>query len=561
MTLAEPASVRALAEAFAEGVLTRSPETATWLGDRRFDDRLSDLGPVGREAEGTALEGLRTALACMDAPAPDGEDAITREMLELAVRDGLAALDRRLYHLALDQMGGPQVSLAMLLNWHTLETEEHARTLLARFGGFPRYVDQYVGNLAEGAACGRTSPRVALERVVAQLRALLETAPEASPYGQAAEKAPAAWRGRLLAGVRDSVYPAFQRLLTYLETEYAPLARETPGLWAIPDGEATYRELVRRVIQSDLGPEEVHRIGLEELRGIREEMRALGVRDVRAHAEALKADPGNHFATREALLAGARGIYERALAALPRLFGRLPATPCRVLPIEEYRERDSVAAFYYAPSQDGSRPGTFYVNTHGPETRPRYNLPALTAHEAVPGHHLQIALGYEARDLPRFRRHGLGVDEALTAFVEGWGLYAERLGAELGLYGTDRERFGMLSYQAWRATRLVVDTGLHALRWPRDRAIRFLLDEVGLPEPEVVNEVDRYIVWPGQALAYKFGQRHLEGLRRRARDALGPRFDARAFHDELLRHGALPLSTATAVVEHWLETVSSRATE
>lgn len=543
-----PRTLDALADDYAEGVLRRYPTTATTIGDRRYDDRLPDPGAAGREQERGALESLRSALQAFDPATLDAEQAITHHMLGLAAGFGLASLDHRLYQMSLDQMSGPQVWLAMLLNWHTLETERNARDLLARFRSFPRYMEAYIANLREGVRERRTSPRVAWERVDQQLRALLATRPEASAFGRAAARSPAL-RDELLAAVRDQVYAAFGSLLRYLEGEYAP--REEPGLYAVPKGDETYAELVRQATQSDFDPERIHEIGLEELRGIHEEMRALGVRDVRAHAESLKAEAGNHFGSRDELLGAAQRMYERANAALPRLFGALPRTPCRVLAIEEYREKDSPAAYYFPPSEDGSRPGTYYVNAHRPETRPRYNLAALTVHEAVPGHHLQIAIQSEATGLPRFRRHRLGTHGALIAFTEGWGLYSERLGDELTMYDTALDRFGMLSYQAWRAARLVVDTGMHALRWPRERAVRLLLDQVGLPENEVVNEIDRYIVWPGQALAYKIGQRHIEELRRQARARQGAAFDVRAFHDELLRHGAIPLSTATGVIERW----------
>ncbi len=546
------ALLRTLADDFAEGVLSRHPTTATFLGDRRHDDRLPDIGPTGREQERRALEDVRRRLAQIDRSALPGEDAITHHMLGLAADYGLASLRHQLYQLAVDPMQGPQVTLAMLLNWHTLETEKNARDLLARYGATPRFLEEHIGNLREGMRERRTAPRIACERVLGQLTSLLATPPDDSPYGRAARKATGVLQDDLKSAVRDDVYPAFASYLRFLQTEYLAVAREQPGLSSIPRGAETYAELVHEVTQSDLTPERVHHIGLDELRWIRDEMGAVGVKDVRAHAKTLKGDPRNHFATREELLEASQRLYDLSYSRLPLVFGHLPVTPCRVIAIEEYREKDSVAAFYNPPSEDGSRPGTYYVNTYRPETRPRYNLPALTAHESIPGHHLQIAIQAEAQDLPRFRRDRLGTQGALTAFTEGWGLYSERLGDEMGMYASEPERFGMLSYQAWRAARLVVDTGIHALDWPRDRAIRFMLEEVGLPENEIVNEVDRYITWPSQALAYKIGQRHIEGLRRTAKDALGTRFDVRAFHDELLRHGAVPLSTATLVIDEWL---------
>jgi uncharacterized protein (DUF885 family) len=273
--------------------------------------------------------------------------------------------------------------------------------------------------------------------------------------------------------------------------------------------------------------------------------------EIRAFTERLTRDPANLPATRQEILEAARQLLAQAQAALPRAFGRLPAVPCVVEPIEEYRERDAVAAFYYQPAADGSRPGTFYVNTFEPSSRPRHTLPALTFHEAVPGHHLQIVVAHEARDLPAFRRFSAGW--LANAYVEGWALYTERLADELELYPDDLARYGMLGYQAWRACRLVVDTGLHHLRWSRQQAIEFFLQSVGLTERETVNEVDRYIIWPGQALSYKIGQREIEALRRETRQRLGGRFDLRAFHDELLRHGPVPLPTLRRALAAWAE--------
>ncbi|HLY67031.1 MAG TPA: DUF885 domain-containing protein, partial [Chloroflexota bacterium] len=270
--------------------------------------------------------------------------------------------------------------------------------------------------------------------------------------------------------------------------------------------------------------------------------------DIRGFTEKLTRDPANLPSNRKEIVETAEKLLDQARAALPRSFGRLPSIPCKVRAIEEYREKDSVAAFYYPPAGDGSRPGIFYVNTFDPPSRPRHTMPALTFHEALPGHHLQIALATEASGLPDFRRLGSDV----TAYVEGWALYTERLADELGLYPDDQARYGMLGYQAWRACRLVVDTGLHHLRWSRQQGIDFFLQNVGLTERETVNEVDRYIIWPGQALSYKIGQREIESLRRAASARLGPAFDVRAFHDEVLAHGAIPLSTLRATISDWL---------
>jgi len=344
-----------LADAFAEGVLTRHPTTATFVGDRRFDDRLPDLGPDGREAERAALEETRRALDAIDRSVLSGEDVITHHMLELACDFGLASLRHQLYHLSVDQMQGPQVALAMLLNWHTLETEKNARDLLARYRAIPAHLAQHVANLREGTREGRPSPRIAVERVIGQLRALVTASPEDSPYGRAIQKVSGVLRDDLLGAVGDDIYPAFAAYLRFLEGDYLPVARTEPGLSSIPRGAETYAELVRQRTQSDLMPERVHTIGTEELLAIHDEMRAHGVRDVRSHADALKADPRNAYGSREELLEDAQRLYERSLSRLPMLFGHLPTTPCRVIAIEDYREKDSVAAFYSRPPRERGR--------------------------------------------------------------------------------------------------------------------------------------------------------------------------------------------------------------
>jgi uncharacterized protein (DUF885 family) len=389
---------------------------------------------------------------------------------------------------------------------------------------------------------------------------LLETPPIESTLYAPAKSMPAQ-ADAILRALERTVYPAYQRMLELLQGEYLnEHARQEPGVWSVEDGARIYALLCRQHTTTELTPDELHRIGLEELEGIQREMRAImarlgdGTGQIRDFTERLTQDAANLPSTREEIVQTAERLLEQAQAALPRAFGKLPAIPCTVKAIEEYRERDSVAAFYYPPAGDGSRPGIFYVNTYDPSSRPKHTMPALTFHEAVPGHHLQIALSTETKDLPEFRR--LGAD--VTAYVEGWALYTERLSDELGLYPDDQARYGMLGYQAWRACRLVVDTGMHHLRWSRQQGIDFFLENVGLTERETVNEVDRYIIWPGQALSYKIGQREIESLRRAASSTLGTRFDQRAFHDEVLAHGAIPLSTLRATMQAWLEGQATR---
>ncbi|MBV9353991.1 MAG: DUF885 domain-containing protein [Chloroflexi bacterium] len=550
-------TVRRLADAYWEGVLRRMPTLATFYGDDRYDDRLPDVGPTGRELEQAELSALVGQLDRLDSATLEVDDRITVDMLRLSATAGLDALRFRLDELAVDQMEGPQVWLPELLNWQPLATPEQVDRLVARYRAFPAYLDDYQQNLNDGIRDGRTAPRIAVERVVGQLQALLATRPEDSALAAPEATIGDEQRRKLIAALGEAVYPAYARLLDFLGRGYLEHdARAEPGIWSVTDGDAIYRALARQHTTTQLTPDELHAFGREDLGRIQGEMRAIMARlgdasgDIRGFTERLIHDPANLPTSREEIVTRSQQLMARAREALPTSFGRLPRANVEVRPVEAYRERDTVAAFYYPPAADGSRPGIFYVNTFEPSSRPRHTLPALVFHESLPGHHLQIAIGQEAADVPAFRRLSAGA--LANAFVEGWGLYAERLADELGLYTDDQSRFGMLGYQAWRACRLVVDTGLHALHWSRDQAIQFFLDNVGLTERETVNEVDRYIIWPGQALAYKVGQREIERLRADTAARLGARFDLRAFHDALLGHAALPLSTMREVIgDRW----------
>jgi uncharacterized protein (DUF885 family) len=548
-----PADVlKQLAHEYWEGILKRNPTLATFFGDYRYNARLPDLGPAGRAEEEAELKKVLKRLEPLrDAPF-ETDDRITWDMLRLAIQQGLEALRLRLDEMAVDQMEGPQVWLPELLNWHPTDTPEHVEQLIARFRAFDGLMDQYLGNLRDGIRDGRTAPSVAVERVIAQLRALLATSPDDSPMAAPATKQPPQLAVELRRTVAESVYPAFQRMLAFLEDYLAHHARREPGVWSVTDGPEIYAFLARQHTTTELTPPELHQLGIDDLAGIHQEMRAImagrGAADstIRAFTEQLTHDRSNLPSSREELIQLSEQLLATAQAALPRAFGRLPSSPIVVKPIEEFRERDAPAAYYFQAAADGSRPATFYINTFEPTSRPKHTLPALAFHESVPGHHLQIALAQEADNLPAFRR--LSAGWLANAFVEGWALYTERLADELGLYSDDLARYGMLGYQAWRACRLVVDTGLHHLRWSRQRAIDFFVDNVGLPERETLNEVDRYIVWPGQALSYKVGQREIEALRREQQRRLAERFDIRAFHDTVLGHAAVPLSTLRLIL-------------
>ncbi len=547
--------VDALAERYWEGLLELWPTTATLYGDDRYDDRLEDPGPEGRAKLRRLHE---TTLAEVEAFPRDGlavEDRITLDILGVVCRLQIEQDDQGFHELrVVDQIEGPQTLLPQLVQFQKADTPERLERLLARLRAYGTYMDANIGVLRDGIRSGRTAPRIVAERTIEQLERLLAVPIAEAVVPSLAQVADEAAREQIREVVRDVVYPADARFLEVLRTEYLPHTRPEPGLWSAPNGDGLYRTQIRAWTTLDLDPAEVHELGLAELEAIRTEQRAIARAaglgdDIAAYRERLAQDPTNRPATRDELLERARADVERALAAAPRAFGRLPRTPVEVRPVEEFKEQDAPFAYYLPPAADGSRPGIYYANTYDLGSRYFSNLAPTTYHEAVPGHHFQIALEIEHPRLNRFRR--LGSRLVGAAFAEGWGLYSERLADELGLYRNDAERFGMLAAQAWRAARLVVDTGLHALRWSREQAIAFLR-EAGLTDTDAVIETDRYIVWPGQALAYKIGQREIERLRRELAARDGSRFDLRAFHDELLGHGSLPLATLARELPTWL---------
>jgi uncharacterized protein (DUF885 family) len=563
-------AINALAERFWNGVLELSPISATVLGYEQGEDRLDDPGPEGRDktkrllsetlAGADAIEAQAAAEAGWAAggaaqPSLPPEEAITLDILRVVCRTELEQQEQRIDRLkAVDQMDGPQTIMPLLATFQRTDTPERFDRFLARLADYPRYMAANAELVREGLAGGLTAARIVTDRVIGQLERLLALSDEESPIAVAVTPPKPADRDRLVRAIRDWVKPADGVFLESLEGAYREASRQEPGLWSAPDGESLYRTQVRAWTSLDLDPADLHRIGLEELDSIEAERleisRSLGLGDDTKAARAeLGRSPGAIPQSADELLDRARGQIERALALSPQYFGRLPKSPVEVRAVEAFKEADSPAAFYYAPSFDGSRPGIYYVNTYDLPARSFMSLASTSFHEAVPGHHFQLALQTEMTDLSAFRR--LGARTAGMAYIEGWGLYSERLADEMGLYLNPAERFGMLDGQAFRAARLVVDTGIHAFRWSQERSIATLLG-AGLPETNALIETDRYICLPAQALTYKVGQREIERLRAEMARRLGPAFDLSAFHDAVLGHGTLPLATLTRELPRWL---------
>jgi len=560
--------VNALAGRFWDGLLDRSPITATMLGYERGDDRLDDPGPGGRDG---ARALYRDTLAAADAIEPEAsragatgtgattalpeEERITLDILRVICGVELEQLDQRIDTLkVVDQMDGPQTILPMLAAFQKTETPEQFERFIARIAEYPRFMAANAELVREGLASGLTAARIVTDRVIGQLERLLAAPDAESPVVEALSVPREADRERLIAAIGKYVRPADAAFLDALKGAYRAASREEPGLWSAPDGERLYRTQVRSCTSLDADAVDLHRMGQDELLQIeaerREISRDLGFGDdTRAARAALRGSPSAIPASIEELLDRARGQIERALAAAPDYFGRLPRAACEVRAVEPYKEADAPAAYYYPPTVDGTRPGVYYVNTYDLPNRSYVGLASTSFHEAIPGHHFQLALQTEHPSLNVFRR--LGSRMAGMAYIEGWGLYSERLADEMGLYLNPAERFGMLDGQAWRAARLVVDTGIHAFRWSRERSIAQLLD-AGLSTTDATIETDRYVCLPAQALTYKVGQHEIERLRAEAAASLGGSFDLRAFHDALLSHGTLPLATLAAGMPSWL---------
>ncbi len=542
-----------------EWSLDESPISATYLGDPRGHGRLDERGPAARARRLKAVEAFQARLAALPALPADDPAGLTQRVLRLQLSEHREEHVHRLWEQDVDQLFGLHLTLANLMAMQPVQSPKDVDAVVGRLGEAPRAFAEWQADLADGLAAGRTPPSVSVDRVVKQLAGLGAAAPASSPYAAAAGRLPTAWSEadraratrRIHEAVERSALPAVRALHGFLRDRVRPAARSTPGLSSIPGGAEAYAWRVRTQTTTDLTPERIHQIGLEELERNREELRAIardeGHRgELRPFLESIARDERLRLPSAEAILQRYRAICARMDACLPSLFGRLPRTGYEIRAIEPWREADAPAAFYQPPPTDGSRGGIFYANTRDPRSWPSYEFEALCYHEAVPGHHLQIALAQETPGLPAIRRHG-----GFNAYVEGWAHYTERLADEIGLYGTPYDRVGMITGQAWRAARLVVDTGLHALGWPRERAVD-LLDSVRVgARADVENEIDRYIVWPGQALAYKIGSRTILDLRARTRARLGARFSLAGFHDEVLRHGALPLALLGEVLDRW----------
>lgn len=546
--------------------LAANPIDATLLGDHRFDRELPDRSPAGVEKDKRARRAARQQLATLIVPGLAAAPRLNAELYAWLLDRDLAADKFCEECLVLSPSGGPHETIADLLEIAPPQSAKEAEDLLVRMDKFPDYLAQQRAWLERGLQQKIVAPRAIMEKVPAQIRKQIDKPVEQSAmlaaFAKLPDKIPAAERQRLVAAFKqklaDKIFPAIRAYADFVEQQYLPRCTTTVGLSALPDGKAWYRQRVLRYTTLPLDPEAIHQLGLAEVARITAEMekvkQAAGFAGTLAqYFTFLRTDRQFYYTDRDELLRGYRDIAKRIDAELPRLFGKLPRLPYGVTPVPAYSEEAAYTASYFPGSLAAGRAGRFYANTYKVETRPRWEMEALTLHEAVPGHHLQIALAQELTDVPTFRQ-----ELYIEAFGEGWGLYAESLGGELGLYQTPAAKMGQLIYEMWRAVRLVVDTGLHWKGWTRQQAVQYFVEHTGKSTHDIGVEVDRYIGWPGQALAYKIGQRQILALRKQAEAELGARFDVRAFHDAVLEAGALPLPLLESRIKQYIATAKSK---
>jgi uncharacterized protein (DUF885 family) len=533
---------RRLVDRYWDGILELEPILGTEVGDERFDDRLPDVSDEGRSRREAFQRDAIEALGTIPMGDLDVELRTSLDILAAAARRDLVEIEHRWDRFAAaTHLFGPGQILADLGSLQRADTPERLEKYLTRLRAVPGYLSDMEEIARDGARAGQTVPKVVIERTIGQVERLVaipaEDSPAFMPIGEDATEA----RAQVLDIVRDEIMPAYEHYLGVLR-DYAPSATETIGLWALPDGRNLYATQILAWTTLPLEAQRVHDLGVEDLAKIQDERRQiaeeLGFPDAEKAEETHNADPSNVASSREELVRMAQEQVQKGWDAAPAFFGRLPEDDCEVRAVEEFREADMPFAFYMGPTADGSRKGIYYVNAYQLPERPLHHLATTTYHEANPGHHFQLSIEQEFRDRPALRRFG-GILGG-SAFIEGWGLYSERLAEEMGLFEDPFERLGMLDAQAHRAARLIVDTGIHALEWDRDRAIH-QLEEAGVPHLDAVIETDRYISWPGQALSYKIGQLEIERWRRSAEEREGSAFSLSDFHDRLLALGSLPL--------------------
>ena len=563
------AELSALVEEFFERELEQNPLSATAIGDERFNDRMANsIGPEYRERSAALNREFLERVLALDPELLQGQDRLTygtfrnsREMdLEEAAYPSHLQPMNQFYSI-----GNSFAQLGSGTSIHAFKTVKHYDDFLGRVDDFVVIMDQAISNMKAGMQQGIVQPRILMERVLPQLEAQMTDNVDESlfynPIREMPEKFSEADRNRLTAAYRDAIagkiVPAYERMYNFIGDEYLAAARDSVGMVGLPGGDEWYAFLVRQRTTTDLSPQEIHQIGLDEVARIHAEMQGVmdevGFEgDLKDFFEYLNSDDRFYYDRPEQLIDGYRDMSDHIESLAPKLFSVFPKTGFEVRAVEPFREKSASGGQYRRGTPDGSRPGVFFANTYDIKARPKWAMESLFLHEAIPGHHFQISIQQEIEGLPRFRRFG-----GYTAFTEGWGLYAESLGKQLGVYTDPYQYFGALNAELWRAIRLVVDTGLHFNGWSRQEVLDYMYANSAVKEARAVSEAERYMAIPGQALAYKIGQLKILDLRNRAEEALGDRFDVKAFHTEVLIDGSLPLNMLEAKIDRWIEAQST----
>lgn len=551
--------LHALFERHHEFRMQSSPEFATFEGDHRFNHRLSDLSAAAHAQRHAIRLQFFKELQMIPKASLSSEDQLNHEMFELLLQEEIDGYRFQDQLMPLNQMTGYHLFLPQLIEIQPLHSEAHYGDYFARLRAFPTQVADVIENMRQGMATGWVQPRFVIEQTLPQMQKLMPESLDDSVFMiplQRATQFTSTVRERLenelKAILAEVVLPAYQRLHDFTRDVYLPACRETAGVWDLPEGDAYYEYLIRKYTAPGLTADEIHEIGLSEVHRIHAEKSRLKQQlgfegTVEQFNHYLRSSQEFTFASRDELWKAYEDVMAEAYAKVPALFHRMPKAPCVLKEVESYKAQSAPQAYYMPAPEDGSRPGYYYLNTYDLPSRPSYAVTALTLHEAIPGHHLQLALAQELTHLPYFRRR-----MHVTAYLEGWGLYAEHLGYEMDMYRDRYQHYGALSFEIWRACRLVVDTGLHAKRWSREESIAFMKKHVANTELDIRSEVDRYLILPGQALAYKIGELKIKALRRRAEEVLQERFDIRDFHQVVLKNGAVPLAVLEHHVEQWL---------
>jgi uncharacterized protein (DUF885 family) len=541
-----------------EYTMQSNPEFATILGDKRFNDRLTDFSQAQIDRDLVMAKKFLVKFEAIDTTGFPEQEALNKTLMVRNLREQLDNAKFKEWEMPINQMSGAHIDLPQLVSQLPFDTVKDYEDYIARLKQIPRVLDENVIQMKKGMADGLMPPKLLLEKVAVQGQEIGSMAPEKSPFAQPLDKFPKTFsdadqkrlRQGVLDAIRTSVNPAYMKFTAFVRDEYAPKGRTQPGIWSLPDGNARYAAAVKHSTTTNMTPEEIHQLGLKQVADIETQMmviaKKLGYNDLKSLNAAIEKDPKLHGQSREQILDEYRGYTAQMWKMLPTLFGRMPNAKLEVMPIEEFNEKTG-ATHYNQGTPDGSRPGHVMVNTGDWTKRLLITDESTAYHEGVPGHHMQISIAQELPTLPPFRQQA-----GYTAYVEGWALYSERLGKEVGFYQNPYSDYGRLQDEMLRAIRLVVDTGFHYKHWTRQQVVDFFHEHSNTDEPTVQSETDRYIAWPAQALAYKVGQLTILKLRSEAQKDLGSKFDIRAFHDEVLGAGALPMEVLETRMHQWV---------